>query len=231
MTLETHPLWGTFSALVQEGAEHGQSPIVALTSPFTRSGTSHVARDLAKLAAAHYAMENGRVALIDFDIHAQTQALSFRGPHESLHGPFDATFGETPFWQVSQADNAALAVRPHPYCELYFVGETGLAVSKFNWDNVKTGQSVTLQAAPDYWAASKSQFSMIIVDCPAFDRSEAGLLMIPDADATVLVSPAHRASEAEHTELSQKINAAGGKCTGMILNSGLPIQEYSALQA
>ena len=228
MTLETHPLWGTFSALIQAQSTQGPALIVALTSPYSRSGTSHVARDLAKLAAAHYAQQNGRVALIDFDINAQSQALSFRGPGENLHGPFDATFGQIPFWHVSDPKSKDQPLRPHPYCELFFVGETGLAVSRFNWDNVKSGQSVTLQPAPAYWAAARAQFSMLIVDCPAFDRTEAALHMIPDADAAILVSPAHRASEAEHTELSQKINAAGGKCAGMILNSGLPLQEFAA---
>lgn len=234
MTGTSHPLWGIFEALSRTPRADGAAKIIALVSPFTKSGTSHVAKELSLLAAGHYVPRGGRVALIDFDVNQQTQCEGFDRPksigdHGVIQGPFDATFGQVPFWQVSpdmvagdgQRTQAAL------HCGLYFVGETGLAVSSFDWKTVKAGQTVHVRRSPEYWQAARSQFSFIFVDCPSVDRSDMAMDMIPDADAAVIVSPELRVSDPAHDALAQKIADVGGICAGKILNTGPAVQAYA----
>lgn len=210
------------------------APIYALTSPFTQSGTSHVCRSLALLAAQHYAASGGRVALIDFDINQQTQAETFDTPRSigtygALQGPYDATFGKMPFWQVSPDMVADSGERTSAgsYCGLHFVGETGLAVSKFEWDVVKSGQAVHVMSSPDYWQAIRQQFSAVFVDCPAMDRTDIALNIIPYADSTMIIAPNHRANDPEIAKLSELITKEGGQSAGVVLNAGKAVQPFS----
>ncbi len=234
MTLTSHPLWASFENVTQTARPDGGAHIVALTSAFSQSGTSFVARDLALLAAQHYMPQGGRAALIDFDVNQQTQAAGFDTPksiakHGALQGPYDASFGQTPFWQVSpeMVSGDGKRGKSASHCGLFFVGETGLAVSRFEWETVKDGQTVHVTKAPDYWQAARSQFSVIIVDCPAFERTDIALNVICEADATILISPKHRSTDLELVSLAQTISASGGTCAGMILNDGLPMQKYA----
>lgn len=234
MTQTSHPLWGIFEALTQTPRADGRALIIALVSAFSKSGTSYVARDLSLLGASYFSSQGGRVALIDFDVNQQSQCAGFDRPqsiadHGALQGPYDATFGQAPFWQVSPdmvADDGT-RTQAAAHCGLYFVGESGLAVSSFDWETVKSGQTVHVRRSPEYWNAARSQFSFLVVDCPSTDRSNTSMDMIPDADMTVIVSSSYRATDPAHTELSQKIIASGGRCAGMILNAGPPIQEYA----
>ena len=233
MTAASHPLWGIFEALSRVPRADGRAKIIALVSPFTKSGTSHVARDLSLLAAQHFVQMGGRVALMDFDVNQQTQCDGFDTPesiaaHGAIQGPFDATFGQSPYWQVSpdmvSGDGQMAQMSLH--CGLFFVGETGLAVSSFDWKTIKAGQTVHVRRAPEYWQAARSQFSFIFVDCPSTDRSGMAMEMIPDADMAVIISPEYRASDPAHDALAQKITQAGGTCAGKILNAGPVVQPY-----
>lgn len=234
MSVTSHPLWGTLNTIISVPRTDGLAKIIALVSPFTGSGTSYVARDLALLAAKHYVPQGGRVALMDLDINQQTQCAGFDKPKSigeqgAIQGPFDATFGQVPFWQVSpdMVEDSGQRTHAGNHCGLFFVGETGLAVSAFDWETVKDGQTVHIRRVPDYWHAARSQFSFIIIDCPATDRASIAMDIIPDADASIIITPSFRSTDPEHNALAQKIVSAGGACAGIVQNEGLAIQEYA----
>lgn len=223
-----------FAALLQNSLQSERSPIYALVSPYAQSGTSYVSRELALYAARYFGAKGGRVALIDYDINQQTQASNFDTPraiaeHGVLQGPYEATFGQTPFWQVSpdMVLQSGERTQAGSYCGLHFVGETGLAVSRFDWNVVRSGQTVHVVSAPGYWGAAREQFSAIFVDCPAMERTDISLTVVPDADQTIIVTPGHRTSDPEVLTLAQRIAQEGGHCAGVIANAGKAVQEFA----
>lgn len=238
MTGEAHPLWMCLSGMLMSPRPDGRSQIVSVTSSISNNGTSHVARTLALLAAQHFSVSGQRVLLVDFDLDKQSQGPFFSRPeagrtYGEMQGPYDATFGQTPFWQISP--NALSGSGPqgndNSYCQLFLVGQTGLAVTQFDWAAVKSGQKVLTVASRNYWQALRDNFGFIIVDCPAYDRTDIGLQIFPEADKTVLVSQEHRRADPVHSTLFQTISNAGGHCAGLILNTGMPAQAYSTVQS
>lgn len=234
MSSGTHPLQGALQALTVTPRGDGLAPVIAITSGFSKSGTSHVSRELALLAASNYGAQGGRAALIDLDINNQSQAAFFDTPqqiaaHGALSGPYDATFGETPFWQVSpdMMEDGGMRSAANTYCGLYMLGVNKLVVSKFNWQAVKQGQSVHVVNSPHYWQAIRNQFSIIFVDCPSFEDSDIAINIVPYADKTIIVSPEHKASDPINSELSYIISNAGGYCAGLVLNAGMPAHNYT----
>lgn len=224
-----HPLQAVLANLCAPAREDGLAPILAMSAAESGVGTSYVARELAMLAAAHYQSYQQRVALIDLDLSGQAQYTYFSDPngyaadpHFALQGPYDATFGCSPFWQVSPDDVDAAGNRKSAalYGGMYLAGETELAITKFNWDQIKEGQNVHLSTAPDYWATLRTQFALVIVDTPAFDRSDTALTIIPEADKTVLVTTPHKAADPALGLLSDKIKTHRGTCAGLIINEG-----------
>lgn len=227
ITSPQHPLFGSFQALVGDVGPDTPACVIALVSSSSRSGTSYVARALAELGAEQFLPHGRRVLLLDYDINQQTQAAYFEhsvegAVNKKLQGPFDATFEATPFWQVSPdtlSDDGQRATGSS-LCGLYLVGESGLAVTRFNWHSIKTGQTVHVVESRDYWKAAKEQFGLIIVDCPPFDRADIGLNVFPDADKSVVISLVSNAANPANAALAQTMADAGGKCAGIILNAG-----------
>lgn len=222
-----HPLFGSFQALVGQANAETPAKMIALVSPSSRSGTSYVARALAELGAEQFIAHGRRVLLVDYDINQQTQAAHFEHSvagsiNKKLQGPFDVTFGQTPFWQVSPdtlSDGGQRATESFR-CGMYLVGETGLAVTRFDWNSIKQGQTVHVVETREYWKAVREQFALIIVDCPPFDREDTGLNIFHDADQTVIVSLQSKANDPANALLAQTVSDAGGKCAGIILNAG-----------
>lgn len=222
-----HPLQAVLSTLCTPTRADGRAPVIAVTSAHAQVGSSYVARNLALLAAQHYVDFGQRVALVDLDLATQAQYGFFNEPlQQSIFGPlspaYDATFGVTPFWQVSpdnlNADGTRMAAAR--YGALHLVGDTGLAITRFNWGEVKDGQTVHIAAARDYWHALRDQFAVVIVDTPAFQTADTALTVVPEADKTVIVCDSARASDPTQKALSDRINEAGGRCAGMVINEG-----------
>ena len=149
--MSIHPLWETLESLTAQPRADGVASLIAVTSSFSGCGTSFVTRDLALLAASFYGQTGGRVALFDFDINQQTQFAAFDTPRSigmygAAQGPFDATFGEKPFWQVSP-DVMSIDGQRHQassHCGLYLIGETASSigqafamVNQFIWFGLK----------------------------------------------------------------------------------------------
>ena len=222
-----HPLFGSFHALMGNANAETPAKVVALVSPSSRSGTSYVARSLAELGADQFIAHGRRVLLVDYDINQQTQAAYFEhsisgAVNKKLQGPYDASFGQTPFWQVSpdSMSEDGQRVTESSRCGMYLVGESGLAVTRFNWHSIKQGQTVHVVEAREYWKAAREKFALIVVDCPPFDREDTGLNIFHDADQTVIVSLQANAADPANAQLAQTVLDAGGKCAGVILNAG-----------
>lgn len=221
------PLQGVLSGLCVPPRVDGRGPVIAVTAAHARVGTSYVARNLALLAAQHYAPYGQRVALVDLDLTQQSQSAFFNDPAQqsvfgALQGPYDATFGKAPFWQVSPdwLDDDGNRISAARYGALFLVGSTGLTVTKFNWGEIKEGQNVHLVASRDYWHALRDQFAVVIVDTPSFDRADTALTVITEADKTVIVCDSGRAADPAQKALSDKIVENDGRCAGMIVNAG-----------
>jgi len=220
-----HPLRAVLASLCVPERGDGRAPVIALTASDTGVGTSYVSRILGILAAEHYAPYGQRVALVDLDITKQSQMRYFRDvPHNygSIEGPYDATFGQAPFWQVSPdgVDEQGRRKSARLYGGLNLIGSTGLAVTEFHWSDIKSGQTVHVRAAREYWHTLRDHFALIIVDTPAFDRADTALTVVSEADKTVLVCAPDTAHRPSQKALSDRIQAAEGRCVGLIVNEG-----------
>jgi len=227
-----HPLQTVLASLCEPARGDGRAPVIALTASDTGVGTSYVARMLALLAAQHYAPYGQRVALVDMDISQQSQIEFFRenAQYGAIQGPFDATFGQSPFWQVSPDGIDEMGRRKSAalYGGLNLIGDTGLAVTEFLWPEIKQGQSVHICAAREYWHAIRDQFALVFVDTPAFDRADTALTVIPEADKTVIVCASDTARNPSQKALSDRIEAVQGLCAGLVINEG-PARAQSQL--
>lgn len=227
-----HPLQSVLAALCTPLRGDGRAPIFALTASDTGVGTSYVSRMLALLAAQHYAPYGQRVALVDMDVTQQAQMTHFRAAasYGEVQGPFDATFGQDPFWQVSPdgVDEFGRRKSAALYGGLNLIGQTGLAVTEFRWSEIKPGQSVHICAARQYWNALRDQFAVVIVDTPAFDRADTALTILPEADKTVIVCAPDTAQKPSQKALSDRIKAEDGRCAGLVINEG-PARAQSQL--
>ena len=70
----------------------------------------------------------------------------------------------------------------------------------------------------DYWKAMRRHADLIVVDCPAADRSSAALTVAPFMDVSVLVLAADQGDAAAPAALKHAITAAGGRCAGLMFN-------------
>jgi len=196
----------------------GNGRTILMGSAHSTSGTSYVARSVAYAAAAHYTPLGQRVLLLDYDLYKQSQlqAVMNVGP---VHGPYDASFGVLPFWQVRAGvheDSPTLAAGS--YASLYLQDQSGLAVSVFRWDQIGANQSVKVVPAPDYWAALRRNFAMVIIDGPAVDRTNMSATLYPQVDSVAIVAQSHNSGSAQTLQMAQDISRYGGHFSGLILN-------------
>ncbi len=234
MSEEYNPLKAIFDLIMANPRPDGRGKIFAMTSAFKQTGTSFVSRSLALLAADHFSPLGARAALIDYDINQQTQAAAFDTPkmiasYGILEGPYDASFGQSPFWQISpemMSDDGERR-KTSDSCGMYLLNQAALGVTKFDWQTVKAGQSVHVVRSTEYWEAVRSAFAITFVDCPSFETSDFAKSIIPDADATIIISPQHRSGDPAHAVLVEIIKELGGSCLGMVLNAGLPVRDYT----
>lgn len=222
---QNHPLQTVLSQLCSPARGDGRGHVIALTSANTGAGTSYVARNLALLAAQHYGPYGKRVALVDLDLSQQANIEFFKhstGQYGDIQGPYDATFGTTPFWQVSPdgVDEFGRRKSASLYGGLHLIGQTGLVVTEFRWSEVKPGQNVHITQARDYWHAMRDEFAVVIIDTPAFDRLDIALTVVGEADKTVIVCAPDTSRLPSQNDLAAKIAAENGNCVGLVINEG-----------
>lgn len=231
MTFETHDI--TAQSIFNQlragpradvtNADTGQ--LILMSSAHSGAGTSYAARAIALAAAAHFMPLGQRVLLLDYDLYKQTQlqALMQMGV---VNGPYDASFGVTPFWQIRAGlhqDSPELPAAS--YASLYLVEARALAVTAFRWDQIGANQSVNIISSPDYWAALRQNFGMIIIDAPALDRSNMCTALYPHMDNVAITARPENANSPQTLQMAQDIQTynpnSTGVFSGLILNNTL----------
>jgi len=213
---QTPTLADAASRLLAAQRIDGRGTIFAVCAGRSGVGTSYVARELALAMAG----KGASVMLADMDIGqcTQTAHLCF-GQNKSVYGPvqgpYDATYGVQPFWQVTPT--AAGSESQSRFGALYQLPQRKLTVTGFLWDAVKDGQTVQITHSAEYWEALRNHYHAIFIDVPAPDRSEAGATVFGYADSTVLVTPSTK--DFDNQTALQHILGAGGTCAGVIVNT------------
>lgn len=208
----------------------GLGKIIQIAAAKSEMGTSFVARNLAEIAAAEAAYNAKRVGLVDCDFLQLAQTKHYFAAHRAgdVHGPYDATFGSTGYWQVSN-QNGQTRAQPN-IGAVYIDNKTDLAFTSFFWDQLGAGDQLSFFPNSAYWQLLRSQFSMIFVDMPAFDRNADCLALAPFVDSTVLVALADDGNDPAHQYLRDQIIAVGGRYEGLILNAGAPLRVLQTAQ-
>ncbi len=202
----------------------GLGSIIAVCGARSGVGTSYVARELALAMAGGGAT----VLLADMDISKcdQTAALcsvSAQSVYGAAQGPYDATYGAAPYWQVTPVATGEGA--QSSFGALYQLPQRNISVTGFLWDNVKDGQTVQITRAPDYWTALRRHYHATVIDVPAPDRSDSGATVYGFADSTVLVTASVK--DFENQKALGLVAQAGGSCAGVIVNT-VPAQTPQA---
>ena len=198
----------------------GQGRAIQFIAARGGEGTSTVAREFAR-----YAMKQvGKaVWLVDLDLLLSPQ-----------HGAIDAQsrrYGRLGRQTAASPDGSAFFTVQPPardaegrpvgdaqYLTAYPVGGPRLWVTRFRREMLRPGQAVHILRGGDYWKAMRRQADLIVIDSPAADRSSAGLTVAPFMDLSVLVVAADQGDAAAPGALKESINAAGGRCAGLVFN-------------
>ncbi len=217
-------LQSVFDGLRANPRPDGLGQIIQIMSASSHAGTSHVTRNLSLIAARQMVEGSQRVGLFDCDFSqlAQTNYFFAASRAADMQGPYDASFGATPFWQISHS-NGAVSEAPNLY-GLYIEAQTGLAVTSLFWDQIAQTDKLTIRKSQAYWEALRSHFSYIFIDSPALDRSQESLLISPDCDGTILVAKAEEANDQSHIRAREQVFQAGGHYKGLLLNAGAPLR-------
>lgn len=193
----------------------GRGRMILFMAAENGSGTSHVVRELSRLAVA----VGKRVLLAQLDLSKGDQYLSFANPVSqaaggALSGPYQAEQNGQSFWKVTPAAVGESGQNP---MKLYRVGTYGPDLTYFDWTLVRPGQNVFIVQGREYWSSVRDIYDLIFVDAPAADVSEAGLTVAPEADGTVIIAPLNRGSGSG--ALADRIKKAQAHCVGTILNA------------
>ncbi len=188
----------------------------------TGEGASSVAASFGLLA------EGGSrkpVWLVDLDLRHNTLFNAFAvGPFASKFGgvgpPYSAALKTQPFFSI-EPESAGAAAGLGVFTA-HRVGETRLMVTQFDGERVEANHTVRIRNHPGYWAAARAATDWAIVDAPALERSNAGLVIAPHMDATVIVVRADDTTPAEVDVLRCEIEARGGKVAGVVINRVKP---------
>lgn len=199
-----------WSAVV--GSTGGRGASVMFLSARSGTGTSLCARAFAQLAAARAPRS---AWLVDLDLFSDGQFTAMGGVDAGWPGPYDMTFGRSPFWRAtprgpdgSHGEGVIVGYR---------VGASKLFVSAFRREALVPGQTLQVTPAADYWRTVAAAVDMTVVDAPALERSRAALALVADMDATVLVVDGKAGDPADALELRDEILARGGRVLGAVV--------------
>lgn len=215
LTTEMAQLWGSLGAPLP-----GRARVVMFVAAHDGEGASTVAREFARVAVGR---AEKPVWLIDLDLDGpgQLEAISEQAAqYGALGRPAAATPDGTVFFTVQPParDPAGRTIPDARYLAAQPVGGRKLWVTSFRREALAQGQRIHLLPQPDYWRALRRHADLIVVDAPAFSRSEACLTVAPFADLVILVVAAEEADTRGPAELRDAITEVGGRCAGIVFN-------------
>jgi Mrp family chromosome partitioning ATPase len=201
---------GVWSAVA--AATGGAGAVVMFMGTKHDVGISEVARAFAELAAERAAKS---AWLIDLDFFGPGQFSALGGMQTGFKGPYDMTFGVTPFWRAqprspdgAQGEGAVVG---------YKTLIPKLYVSCFNRKALADNQKLLVTPAPDYWRAVRRSVNLTIVDAPPLEQSRAGLALAADMDGVVLVIDGNKSNVRESIDLRDEVVGRGGRCLGIVV--------------
>ena len=198
----------------------GRARVLQFVASVGGEGTSTVAREFARVAAAQ---ARRPVWLVDADLEQQRQ-LHALASEPARFGELGEEAGVSPdgsaFFKVEPPlqgrDGRPLAPVRMAFARPALGGR--LWVTALRREVLGRGQALQIDPAPDYWSALRRHASDIVVDAPAAERSDIAIKLAPLVDFTVLVVAAEAAAPEAALILRQAIEAAGGRVAGLVFN-------------
>ncbi len=214
----TSEMAGLWAALGPSPPHRGR--VIQFVASSSGEGVSSVAREFARICAVR---ARKPVWLIDADLMSPSQMDAVHQDPERF-GALGAATASTPdgstFFTVAPPlkSREGRAVAPARLMLARPALGRRLWVTRFRVETLKAGQRPVMVASDRYWQALRPHADAVIVDTPALDRSDAGLVLAPYVDATVLVLAAESTDVADAGVLRDEIEAAGGEIAGVVLN-------------
>ncbi len=198
----------------------GHGRVIQFAAARPGEGTSTVAREFARFAAAH---AQRPVWLVDLDLMGAHQfgAVCARGSqYGRIGGPAGASPDGSIFFTVRPPakDKSGVVVPDARYLVAHPVGGSNFWVTRFRREQMSPGQEVHITPTPAYWNTMRRHAELIIIDAPSAERSQASVMIAPFADATVLVVAADAGDSRPPAILKSAIQAAGGRTAGLFFN-------------
>ena len=215
LSREMADLIGAFGA-----STPGRGRVIQFVAAADGEGTSTIAREFARVAAARASRP---VWLVDLDLMDDAQVRAVQSDPErfgAVGEPAAASPDGSMFFAV-QPPVRGPDGRAWPdarYLSAHAAMGRRLWVTRFRTEALTPGQSVRVLRASPWWDALRRHADWIIVDAPSTARSSAALALAPLVDATVLVVGAEKSDAAVHAGLRDAITSVGGQCAGVVLN-------------
>ncbi|MFN3808951.1 transcriptional regulator [Asticcacaulis sp.] len=201
-------------------ADSGRGRVILFAAACGGEGVSTVVREYARCEAA---FARRPVWLIDADLRQQTQ-LEAVLDEPARFGPPGPVSSATPDGSVFFAlEPKALDAQGQPVPDSqYLIARSFLDkrlwVTRLRDHLLLPGQKTRLFEQSSYWQALRTHAQAILVDAPAFDRSDAVLRLAPLVDGVVLVVSEGEGEIDARVALKTQIEQAGGRLLGMVYN-------------
>jgi hypothetical protein len=198
----------------------GYGRVIAFVSAEPGEGVSTIAREFAAFAAERV---KRNVWLVELGVPACTQVRALV-EERTRYGPLGREAAGSPdgsaFFTVRPVMRGADG-RAWPagrYLAGHRVANRRLWVTRFRRELMRPGQTVQVVPSNAYWSALRKHADLVVIDAPAASASQAGLIVAPFADVTVLVVAADKGDVERAAALKDSIIAAGGRCAGVVFN-------------
>lgn len=179
-------------------ADRGRAIMLAPVSE--GAGASAISVRLAEMAARH----SGRPSwLFDLDFADNPQAERARLNGQAFAGELSGLR----FWRSEPDGAGRLALRKLERAPVY--------VSRFEREPGAV-RRLTFHPCSEYWRQVRSACGLALIDAPF--NSAAMTALAGDLDGVILVADAQRSRRSQADSLAQKIEDAGGRVLGVVLN-------------
>ena len=215
LNAEMAELWGSLGA-----PSPGRARLLQFVAARGGEGTSSVAREFAHFAARRAGRS---VWLIDLDLLGAIQFNALATDPER-YGEIGTAVAASPddsiFFNVRPPQHGAVGdvVPDARYLAAHGLKGARFWVTRFRSEVLKPRQAPYIVPGALYWETMRNHADLIVVDCPAADRSLSALTVAPFMDQTVLVVAADERAVRPPATLRNSITAAGGRCAGVFFN-------------
>jgi hypothetical protein len=204
---------------LSKAAAPGFGRVIQFVAARNGEGTSTVAREFARFAAAH---AQRPVWLVELDLMSGGQYAHISG-RPQIFGRTGGAAAASPdgsiFFNVRPPARDENGIVPDArYLVAHPVDGSKFWVTRFRRERLNTGQEAHITPTPDYWNVMRRHAELVVVDAPAAERSQAATLVAPFADATVLVVAADAGDARPPAVLKSALQTAGGRVAGLFFN-------------